>query len=271
MTGERVVLITGASTGIGRSIADYLAMHHFSVFGTSRNPEAYMSPTNWNLVKLDVRSDESVDYCIKDILNRTGRLDALINNAGYGLDGALEEATLAQVKDQFDTNYFGALRTIKTVLPVMRVNSEGYIINISAGNASTRLPFMGHYTATKCALEGFSEILRQEVRPFGIHVSVVEPAFFKSNIFETVQLGEDLVGQYEPLRTRWLDALRRGVQNGADPIIIAHCIMRILTSKKPGFMYIIGPEAGLAIWIHRWFPEDLSRWIFRTRMGVRLG
>ncbi len=269
MTENRVVLITGASTGIGRSIADHLASHQFTVFGTSRHPEAFQAPMNWNLVKLDVCSDESVEYCIKDILGRTGKLDVLINNAGYGLDGALEEATLAQVKDQFETNYFGVIRTIKTILPVMRGKSGGHIINISAGNASVRLPFIGHYTAAKCALEGFSEILRQEVRPFGIHVSVVEPSFFKSNIAETSQMGEDLIGQYEPLRTRWLDAYRRAVRNGADPITVARCIVRILMSKKPGFMYLVGPELGLSIWIHRWFPENLAQSIFRTRLGVR--
>ncbi len=268
MTENRVVLITGASTGIGRSIAEHLAKHHFTVFGTSRTPEAMNPPSNWNLVQLDVRSDESVEHCIKDILNHTGHLDVLINNAGYGLDGALEEATLDQVKSQFETNYFGAIRTIKTVLPAMRAQLGGYIINISAGNASIRLPFMGHYTATKCALEGFSEILRQEVRPFGIHVSVVEPSFIKSNIAETIQMGKDTIEEYEPWKTRWIDVLKTGVRDGADPMIIARSIMQIVGSKKPRFMYLSGPGIRLAIWVHRWLPENLSQWIFQTLMRV---
>ena len=268
MTDNRVVLITGASTGIGRSIADYLARHRFNVFGTSRTPEAHKPPSDWNFVQLDVCSDESVERCIQDILNRAGRLDVLINNAGYALDGALEEATLEQVKNQFETNYFGAIRTIKAVLPAMRAQSRGYIINISSGNASVRLPFMGHYTAAKCALEGFSEVLRQEVRPFGIHVSVVEPDFMASNISETIQLGKDLHEQYEPWRTRWIDAYRREVRNGADPMIIARCILRILTSKNPRFMYLSGPRIGSGVWVHRWLPEKLSQWIFRVQSGV---
>jgi NAD(P)-dependent dehydrogenase (short-subunit alcohol dehydrogenase family) len=151
----------------------------------------------------------------------------------------------------------------------MRAQSGGYIINISSGNASIRLPFIGHYTATKCALEGFSEILRQEVRPFGIQVSVIEPPFLKSNISETIQLGKDLIEQYEPLRTRWIDIIRGEVRNGADPIVIARCIMRILMSKRPRFMYVPGSEARLGIWIHRWLPENISQWIFRTRYGVK--
>jgi NAD(P)-dependent dehydrogenase (short-subunit alcohol dehydrogenase family) len=151
----------------------------------------------------------------------------------------------------------------------MRAQSGGYIINISSGNASIRLPFMGHYTATKCALEGFSEILRQEVRPFGVQVSAIEPPFLKSYISETNQLGKDLIEQYEPLRTRWIDIIRGEVRNGADPIVIARCIMRILMSKRPRFMYVPGSEARLGIWIHRWLPENISQWIFRTRYGVK--
>ncbi len=271
MAENRVVLITGASTGIGRSIADYLAAHNFTVFGTSRNPEHYTPPSNWNLAKMDVCSDESVRSCIKEILDRTGRLDVLINNAGYGLDGALEEATLEQVKDQFETNYFGAIRTIKSVLPVMRAQSGGTIINISSGSASTRFPFMGHYTATKCALEGFSEVLRQEVKPFGIHVSVVEPAFFKTNIAEVIHLGKVVIEQYEPLRTRWLEAIRNGVRNGADPVIVARCVMQILASQRPRFLYMSGPEAGLGAWAHRWLPESLAQWIYQTRYGIKPG
>ncbi len=269
VTENRVVLITGTSTGIGRSIADTLASHGFTVFGTSRNPENYESPSTWKLVKLDVRSDESVKSCIQDLLNRVGHLDVLINNAGYGLDGALEEATLEQVRNQFETNYFGIIRTIKAVLPLMRAQSGGWIINISAGNASTRLPFMGHYTATKCAMEGFSEILRQEVRLFGIKVSVIEPGFFKSNIAETVQLGRDIIEQYEPLRTSWLETLRDGVRNGANPELVGRCILRILSSRRPKFMYIVGPRAGISIWVHRWLPENIAQWIFRIGLGVR--
>lgn len=269
MTEKRVVLITGASTGIGRAVADALASHHFTVFGTSRKPEAYLPPMDWNLVKLDVCSDESVECCIRDILNRSGRIDVLINNAGYGLDGALEEATLAQAKEQFETNYFGMVRTIKAVLPTMRAQSGGYIINISAGNASTRLPFMGHYTATKCAMEGFSEILRQEVKPFGIHVSVIEPSFIKSNISETVQFGKDIIPVYEPLRTIWLNALGNAVRNGTDPHIIALSILCILANKKPRFMYLSGPLLGSTIWIHRLLPENLSQLIYRVVLGVR--
>ncbi len=270
MAKKRVVLITGASTGIGLSIADTLARDNFLVFGTSRNPEAYIPPANWNLIKLDVCSDESVHCCIKDILSVTGHIDVLINNAGYGLDGAIEEATLTQIIDQFETNYFGMIRTIKAVLPTMRLQPQGYIINISAGNASTRLPFMGHYTATKCAMEGFSEILRREVKPFGIHVSVVEPSFVKSNITSTVQFGRDVIVQYEPMRSRWLNAIGSGVRNGSDPDIVARCIVSILANNKPRFMYHSGPGLGLLIWAHRLLPETISHWIDRVAMGVKI-
>jgi NAD(P)-dependent dehydrogenase (short-subunit alcohol dehydrogenase family) len=191
------------------------------------------------------------------VLERTGHLDALVNNAGYGLDGAIEEATLRQAMAQFETNYFGVFRMIKAVLPFMRRQSRAYIINISAGNASFRLPFMGHSTATKCAIEALSEVLRREVKPFGINVSIIEPGFFRTNIMDTVQLGEDSVQSYEPWRTQWIDVYRDGIRNGPDPIPVAKCVLRILSSKSPRLFYGVGLGMGLTNWAHRLLPEDL--------------
>jgi len=267
MGTQRVVLITGASTGIGQTIADYLAEHGFVVFGTSRDPKKHGGPPGWSLVPLDVCSDESVESCVRTVLEKAGRIDALVNNAGYGLDGALEEATLRQAMAQFETNYFGAFRMIKAVLPSMRDQPRADIINISAGNASIRLPFMGHYTATKCALEALSEVLRREVRPFGINVSFIEPGFFRSSIMETVQLGDDRVEGYEPWRTRWIDTYRDSVRNGPDPIPVARCVLRILNSSRPRLFYGVGSGVGLTTWAHRLLPEDLfSRVAYR---GIR--
>ncbi len=257
MHPQRVVLITGASTGIGRSIADHLAKHGFTVFGTSRNPKEYEKPSNWSLVSLDVCSDESVEDCVRAVFEKAGGLDAIVNNAGYGLDGALEEATLQQAKAQFETNYFGVFRMIKAVLPFMRAQSRGHIINISAGNASLRLPFMGHYTATKCAMEALTEVLRREVKPFGINVSFIEPGFFRTNIADTIQLGEDRIAGYEPWRTQWIDAYRGGIRQGPDPIPVAKCVLQILFSKSPRLFYAVGSGVGLAIWVHRLLPENL--------------
>jgi NAD(P)-dependent dehydrogenase (short-subunit alcohol dehydrogenase family) len=271
MPDARVVLITGASSGIGQAIAEHLAKHSLTVFGTSRDPTRHQQPIGWNLIQLDVCSDESVTQCVKAVMEKAGRLDVLVNNAGYGLDGALEEATLDQVKSQFETNYFGMLRLTKAVLPLMRAQSGGRIINISAGNASFRLPFLGHYTATKCAMEGYSDILRQEVKPFCIHVSVIEPGFLKTNIGETVQLGEDRIIDYEPWRTRWLGAYRESLQNAPAPTSVAQCVFQILSSNKPRFLYIVGLKQVLGVWLHRLLPEGLFRLAMKKfyRIGSR--
>jgi len=271
MPEHRVVLVTGASTGIGHSISQCLSGEGFCTFGTSRNPQAYPPPLGWRLIQLDVCSDESARRCIQEVLAQEGRLDVLINNAGYGLNGALEEATLEQVLAQFETNYFGALRMIKNVLPLMRAQASGNIINITSGSASLRLPFYGHYTAAKCALEGYSEVLRWEVKPFGIHVSVIEPGYFKSNIAETIQLGSDLIPDYEPGRSDWLTSIRKGIRKGPDPKPVAQSVLHILHSRKPRFLYIAGLDLAAGRWARRLLPEGLYRALLSRFLGVPAG
>ena len=252
MSPQKVVLITGASTGIGRCIADNLSRNGYMVYGTCRNPTQLMQPSGWTLLPLDVCTDTSVHECIKTVVQMSGHLDVLVNNAGYPLNGALEEATLEQVKAQFETNFFGVVRMVKAVLPVMREQRSGHIINISTAMTIARVPFNGYYATSKCALEGFSEVLRQELKPLNIRVSVIRPGFFKSNINATVQLGNERIGDYKPWRNNWLRVFGKEVLRAPEPDPIARCVFQVISSQSPALYYTIGKDV-------RWF--SFMRWI----------
>jgi len=269
MIRKNVVLITGASSGIGRAIADRLAGSGWTVFGTSRLPARHEPPRGWDLIELDVGSDESVSRGVRRVLEKKGRLDALINNAGVGLGGAAEEAAIGQVEAEFETNFFGLVRMTKAALPTLRAQRGGTIVNMSSGNAAIRLPFASYYTASKCAIEGFSACLRREVRPFGIRVSVIEPAFVKTNLAVTDQMGRDRIDAYEPSRTEWTEAMRRGVSRGFPPGRVARCVERILASRHPRFLYVVDPGLRFARWLKPLLPEGFFYWGIRKALRAR--
>src|SRR4030095_5092951 len=180
MSDQRVVLITGASSGVGQSTARLLVQRNYKVFGTSRNPGHAESIPAVEMLALDIRRDDSIAECVKTVFSRAGRLDVLVNNAGYELAGALEELSLNEAQSQFETNFFGVVRMIKAVLPLMRQQRHGQIINVGSLSGLTSIPFLGIYSASKFAVEGFTEALRHEVKPFNIHVSLIEPTFLKT-------------------------------------------------------------------------------------------
>src|SRR5262245_29150488 len=175
MPDQNVILITGASSGVGQATALLLAKSGYRVFGTSRT--ATGSHPEFEMMPLDVRNDASVKACVDAVLTRAGRLDVLINNAGHEMAGAVEELSLDESKAEFETNFFGVVRLVKAVLPIMRRQKQGRIINVSSLSGRTSIPFLGIYSASKFALEGYTEALRHEVKPFNIHVSLAEPSF----------------------------------------------------------------------------------------------
>jgi NAD(P)-dependent dehydrogenase (short-subunit alcohol dehydrogenase family) len=187
MAEQKVVLITGASSGIGQATAELLVQRGFTVFGTSRHPAAAEAIPGVKMLPLDVRVDESANVCVDLVLKRTAQLDILINNAGYVQRGAIEEVSVEEARAQLDTNFFGVVRMVKAVLPVMRGQGGGRIINISSLVGLVPLPFGGFYAASKFALEGYTEALRHEVRPFNILVSLVEPGFIKTRLTENAR------------------------------------------------------------------------------------
>src|SRR5713226_8298312 len=174
MSREKVALVTGVSSGIGRATATLLSGRGFRVFGTMRKPGEINGPLEGvELVRLDVRDEESVRSCLRTVLDQAGRIDALVNNAGYTLIGSLEETSIEEAKDVFETNFFGVLRMSQALLPIMREQGYGRIANISSVLGFLPAPYQGIYAASKHALEGYSESLDHEVRQFGIRVSVI--------------------------------------------------------------------------------------------------
>jgi len=160
MSNQKVVLITGASSGVGQATAGLLSQKGYQVFGTSRNHAGAAATPGVEMLSLDVRTDDSVTACVKAVIDATGRIDVLVNNAGYELAGAVEEISLAEARSQFETNFFGVVKMVHAVLPSMRQQKQGRIINVSSFAGLSSIPFMGIYSASKFALEGYTDALR---------------------------------------------------------------------------------------------------------------
>jgi len=242
MAENRVVLITGASSGFGRETARILLGRGFKVYGTSRNPSAKPQEPGVGMIALDVDSDNSVQSGVKELLEETGRIDVLVNNAGYVLTGGAEETSIEEAKAQFETDFFGHVRMTKAVLPTMRKQGSGQIVNISSIAAILPVPFEGYYAAAKAALLAWSEALRHEVKSLGIKVSVVEPGFFKTNLGHTRKVAKHTIRDYDELRQRATATLDDDFENGADPRLVGATILRIITSRNPKLEYAVGRE-----------------------------
>jgi NAD(P)-dependent dehydrogenase (short-subunit alcohol dehydrogenase family) len=256
MTRDKVALVTGVSSGIGRVTATLLAQHGFRVFGTMRNPSA-SHEASFELIPLDVREQESVRACVDGVLEKAGRIDALVNNAGYTLIGSAEEISLQETKDLFETNFFGVLRMTQAVLPMMRKQRSGRIAIIGSVAGFLPMPYQGIYAASKHAVEGYAESLDYEVQQFGIRVSVIEPGFVRTNIAENSRLAAQPLGVYAGDRDHVLRVLRESVANGEDPARVAFVVHEALTSSSPRARYTAGRQARFLSRVKRFAPAGL--------------
>jgi NAD(P)-dependent dehydrogenase (short-subunit alcohol dehydrogenase family) len=257
MPDSRVVLITGASSGVGQATAQLLSQHGFAVFGTSRNPSNADSVPGVQMLPLDVRGDDSVRACVEAVVNRSGRLDVLINNAGYELAGAVEELSSDEVKAQFETNFFGVIRMVNAVLPLMRQQRRGHIVNVSSLAGLTAIPFLGIYSASKFALEGYTEALRQEVKPFNIQVSMTEAGFLRTPMMNHRQVAARRMAEYDTWRQRALNAIRASEDKAPGPDVVADTLLEIISSSSPRLRYLIGQQAKSVIRLRRFLPTAM--------------
>ncbi|HVG90792.1 MAG TPA: SDR family oxidoreductase, partial [Alphaproteobacteria bacterium] len=226
-TGTKVVLITGASTGIGRVCSEHLAGRGMTVYGASRSVP---SGVQFQTLRMDVTNDASVSDGIKQIHDQQGRLDVVINCAGYGIAGAVEETSPQEAMGQLDTNFFGTHRVCRAVLPIMRQQKDGVIINISSLAGLLAVPFQAFYSASKFAMEGMTEALRMEVRPFGIRVALIEPGDFKSD-FPANRVNTDGSTKsevYSELMERCVGVMREEEKHGKTPYPVARLVERII-------------------------------------------
>jgi NAD(P)-dependent dehydrogenase (short-subunit alcohol dehydrogenase family) len=261
MSQPKTIVVTGASSGIGAAITSRLAAEGHTVFGTSRT--AGKNDAGVELVALDVCSDESVKEAFTGLIARTGKIDVVINNAGYLVSGAIEETSIEDAKAQLETNFFGVVRVVNAVLPHMRRAGRGHILATSSLAGLVPVPFWGFYNASKFALEGYMETLRHEVRPLGIKVAMAEPGAIKTPFY--AQPSSARSAAYSPWRERQEATMRGFEQNAPGPEVVAAVFSRLVASNNPPLRNRITREATVF---------TLLRWLLPAaafEMGTRSG
>jgi short-subunit dehydrogenase len=255
---HRVALLTGCSSGIGYETAVMLARNGFHIYATMRNTKKSDSlrelirkeKLSLNILELDVNDDASIENTINRINSDAKRIDVLINNAGYGLIGFFEDLTLDEIRSQFETNFFGILNITKKIIPIMRLQKSGTIINISSGAGQVGFPGISAYVSTKFAIEGFSESLMYELFPFGIKVVIIEPGVSKTNFFRNCIVSKQSMKKSSPY-SRSLDKIYRNIElmqeHATYPIDVAKVILQVLGDIQPRQRYIVGNDVAMIL------------------------
>lgn len=255
---HQVALITGCSSGIGYETALMLARNGFLTFATMRNTKKSDSleeiikkeRLDLNIRELDVNDDTSIENTINCIKREANRIDVLINNAGYGLVGFFEDLTLDEIRNQFETNFFGVLNITKKIIPIMRLQKSGTIINVSSGAGQVGFPGISAYVSTKFAIEGFSESLMYELFPYGIKVVIIEPGVIKTNFFRNCIVSEHSMKKSSPY-SRSLDKFQKNVElmqeHATSPFDVAKVILQVLGNNEPKQRYIVGNDVAMIL------------------------
>jgi len=255
---SKVVLVTGASSGIGKAIATFLYSKGYTVYGTSRNPKN-AKDFSFELIALDVLKLDSINSAVNYIFEKEGRLDVLVNNAGMGITGPVEETPTDEMRTVFNTNLFGAIDVMKAVLPQMRKQNAGVIINVTSIAGYMGLPFRGLYSATKGALEIVTEAARMEVKNFGIEIVNVAPGDFATNIaagrYHTPVFANSA---YKDNYQTNLDLMDAHVGSGMDPLEMAKIVYKITNTKHPKIHYKVGGFVEkFSIFLKRILPDKM--------------
>jgi len=255
---HRVALITGCSSGIGYETALMLGRNGFRTFATMRNTKKSDSlqevirkeGLDVSIRQLDVNDDASIENTINNIKNEANRIDVLINNAGFGLVGFFEDLTLDEIRDQFETNFFGVLNITKKIIPIMRIQKSGTIINISSGAGQVGFPGISAYVSTKFAIEGFSESLTYELLPYGIKVVIIEPGVIKTNFFRNCKVSEHSVKKNSTYSSS-LDKFQKNIEimqeHATSPTDVAKVIIQVLGNSEPKQRYIVGNDVAMIL------------------------
>lgn len=250
---EKVAVVTGSSSGIGLETSYLLARDGFHTFATMRNVDkgeeintiASRETLPVKIIQLDVTDDICVKNAIQKILSEAGRIDVLVNNAGYGLGGAFEDSSMDEIKAQYETNVFGLMRVTQAVLPAMRKQQSGIIVNISSGAGIAGFPGSSAYVSSKFAIEGLSESIAFELEPFGIKVILVEPGFIKTNFVNGMVTAEKAQEQRSPylhMMQKIGANLQQMLENGSDAKLVAQVVLEAIKSKEPQLRYLAGKD-----------------------------
>ena len=281
MQDQKVAVVTGSSTGIGFETSLILARNGFHTYATMRNLEgektkpltevAKTENLQLQAIELDVDNDKSVADAINTIVEERKRIDVLINNAGYGLGGALEDSSMDEIKAQFETNFFGAVRTTKAVLPVMRRQGEGKIVNITSMGGRIAIPLSSSYHGSKFALEGLSESIQYELEPFGIKVILIEPGAVGSNFWKNIKIARsssEANSPYSQFGNKVLKAYKQMEQNTISPSVVAKTILDAITSNNPQPRYVVGEDAAKTLEARKNMPDKQFGDLIKKQFGI---
>src|SRR5688572_3773106 len=264
---DKTTLVTGVTSGIGREIAQLLAERGARVFGTVRNPQSASSIRGVELIRMDVTDDSSVNEAVHSIVQKAGPIQYLVNNAGYSFMGALEETSVAEARQQFETNVFGVLRVTNAILPGMRQQGDGRIVNISSVLGFLPAPYWGIYAASKHAVEGYTETLDHEIRRFGVRALLVEPAYTRTKIRENTKSAKITLDVYADERKRLIAAALQNIERGDDPRMVAEVVWNALTAKSPRLRYPVGKGVALSR-MRRFVPAGMFDKSFRKQFQM---
>ncbi|HLV50514.1 MAG TPA: SDR family oxidoreductase [Flavobacterium sp.] len=267
---SKVVLITGGSSGIGKTVGNYLQTKGYKVYGSSRNPEN-VTDSSFPLIAIDVRNSQTIQQAVQEIIDKEGKIDVLINNAGVGITGPVEEIPLDEIQNNFHTNVFGPIEMMKAVLPFMRNQKSGLIINVTSIAGYMGLPFRGIYSASKGALELITESIRMEVKPFNIKVTNVAPGDFATDIaarrFHAPVLEDSA---YKEVYGQQLATIDTHVNDGGDPVEMAKAIDAIIQTKNPKVHYKVGAfMQKFSIFLKKILPDTVYEKILMNHYKIK--
>lgn len=281
MQDQKVAIVTGSSSGIGYETSLILARNGFHTYATMHKLEGEKTKPltevakNENLplqvIGLDVGNDKSVADAINTIVEERKRIDVLVNNAGYGLGGALEDSSMDEIKAQFETNFFGAVRATKAVLPTMRRQGAGKIVNITSMGGRIAIPFSSSYHGSKFALEGLSESIQYELEPFGIKVILIEPGAVGSNFWKNIKIAKsssDSSSPYTQFGNKILKAFKVMEQNVISPSVVAKTITEAVTSDNPQLRYVVGEDAAKTLEARKNMPDNEFGDLIKKQFGI---
>jgi len=254
---HKIALVTGASSGIGEATAGQLATAGYKVYGTSRRPPK-PGQRSFEMLTLDVTSDASVEAVVSEVIRREGRIDLLVNNAGFSTAPAgAEESSIEQTRSIFDTNFFGIVRMTRAVVPHMRRQGTGRIINIGSVLGFLPAPYMAFYAATKHAVEGYSESLDHELRSKGIRVSIIEPSYTRTEFDAHLLEADSKLDEYRAARAAMGKKVREAVAAADEPSVVAGVVLQAAGASHPKLRYTAGKGASRLRWLRRFAPAGL--------------
>jgi len=263
------VLMTGASSGIGAATATLLTQRGFRVFGTSREPERVrerLAAVDW--VKMDVSDEASVRVGVQNVLSAVPHLDALVCCAGYGVFGSIEETSPERARAQFDVNVFGTVLPVCAVLPHMRERGSGRVVIVGSLSGRAAIPFQGHYSATKAALDTLVFALRNELHPYGVRVTLIEPGDIRTEFNDRTDWGDPARSAYGERIRRCEQIIKESLPHAPGPELVARAILRALTARRPRVRYAVGPASFLVPLGRRLLPDRLVLALVRRHFRV---